>query len=153
MKALGKDPCNHSSEEHMALVTCFIEIESVIQGDSIKNKDSIRSATVKGYAEQINELHKLRGFQQPIFNSQDNTPFVLIKALRDEENIAKQRRPITEDMASEMIREGSNSHKLSKKALIKDIAMFARQVGPRAAEFAQKTQSKQTHIPILAAEQ
>jgi hypothetical protein len=114
MKALGKDPCNHSSEENMALVTCFIE--SVIQGVSIKNKDSIRSATVKGYAEQINELHKLRGFQQPISNSRDNTPFVLIKALRDEENIAKQRRPITEDMASEMIREGSNSHNLSKKA-------------------------------------
>ena len=140
MKALGEDPCNHSSEEHMALMTCFIE--SVIQGVSIKNKDSIRAATVRGYADQINELHKLRGFQQPIFNSRDNTPFVLIKALKDEENIAKQRRPITEDMASEMIREGNNSNKLSKKALIKDLTIFARQVGPRAAEIAQKTQSK-----------
>jgi hypothetical protein len=37
MEHLGKVPCNHSSKEHMALVTCFIE--SIIQGVSIKNKD------------------------------------------------------------------------------------------------------------------
>ena len=70
MEHLGKVPCNHSSKEHMALVTCFIE--SIIQGVSIKNKDSIRSATVKGSAET------------------NCTPFTLYKALKDEEHIAKQ---------------------------------------------------------------
>ena len=85
----------------MALITCFIE--SIIAGVSIRNKDSIRAGTVKGYADQINELHKLRGFQQPIFNNRDNAAFVLIKALKDGENIAKQRKPITELMASEII--------------------------------------------------
>jgi hypothetical protein len=56
-------------------------------------------------------------------------------------------------MASEMIREGSNYHKLSKKALIKDITIVSRQVGPRAAEFVQRLNQKQTHIHIQAAEQ
>ena len=97
---------------------------------------------MKAYADQINELHKLRGFQQPIFNNRENAAFVLIKALKDEENIAKQRKPITELMASEIINTGNKSHKLSKEALVKDIGIAARQVGPRAAEYAQKTQTK-----------
>jgi hypothetical protein len=140
MKALGKDPCNHSIEEHMALVTCFIE--SVIQGVSIKNKDSIRSATVKGYADQINELHKLRGFQPPIFNHRDNAPFILYKALKEEEHIAKQRKPLTEEMVSEIIRLGDNASPESKEACIRDIVKILRLIGPRAAEIVQKTQSK-----------
>jgi hypothetical protein len=138
MRKLKKDPCNHSNDEDMALITCFIE--SIIAGVSIRNKDSIRAGTVKGYADQINKLHKLRGFQQPIFNNRDNAAFVLIKALKDEENIAKQRKPML--MASEIINMGNKSHKLSKEALVKDICIVVRQVCPRAAEYAQKTQTK-----------
>jgi hypothetical protein len=37
---------------------------------------------------------------------------------------------------------GNKSHKLSKEALVKDICIVAHQIGPRAAEYAQKTQTK-----------
>ena len=129
------------SDQHNSLVTCYIK--SLIAGVSIRNKDSIRSETVKAYAKQVNELHHLRNLPPPIqMRQRDNDPGRLINNLNNEETIARRRRPLTDEMAAEIIRIAEESESLSFEAAVGDIVKMARQIGPRAAEFAQTTSKK-----------
>ena len=141
MNKLNVDPVGPPTEEHLALLTCFVT--SLIQGVNLKDKDNIRSATIKGYIKEINELHRLRGLPMPIdLKAKDNAPARLYKNLQQEEDIAKRRAPLTEAIAAEIIKRGKKADKLSKEALLKDITVISRKVGPRALEFAQVSPNK-----------
>ena len=141
MNKLGVDPCSLPTDQHNSLITCYVK--SLIAGVSIRNKDAIRSETVKGYANEVNKLHYLRDLPLPISKASD--PGILIKNLKDEETIARRRRPLTNEMAAEIIKIGEESDPLAFEALAGDIVKMARQIGPRAAEFAQTTSKKPDH--------
>ena len=61
------------------------------------------SKTVKGYTESINTLFRLRGFPVPVdLSDKNNMCTRLIDALENEEVIAKQQNPITNEMFANM---------------------------------------------------
>lgn len=134
------DPCGNYTIKIQILA---VFIKSIINGESIKNKNNIRSATVKGYANEINTLHTLRNLDPPIvFADKNNQLATLINNLERQEDIAKQRKPLTKQMAAEIIKRGKNANFTSKESLLRNTAIVARKIGPRAAEFTQKTAKK-----------
>ena len=68
------------------------------------------SATVKGYAKSINKLFALRDFPIPTdLTDKDNIVAKLIHARECEENIAKQRSPLTKEMYVKMAKHAKAS--------------------------------------------
>ena len=134
------DPCGNYNIKTQILA---VFIKSIINGESIKNKNNIRAATVKEYANEINALHILRNLEPPIvFADKTNQLATLISNLEREEDIAKQRKPITKQMAAEMIKRGQNAPFTSKESLLRNTIIIARKIGPRAGEFTQKSANK-----------
>ena len=88
------DPCGEHPG-YQRVVSCFIE--------NLMLDNNSRSKTVKGYAESINTLFRLRGFPVPVdLSNKNNMCTRLIDALENEEVIAKQRNPITNEMFASM---------------------------------------------------
>lgn len=131
----GVDPVGISDVKNQVRVVYFESLES---GVNCNNKAVIRSATLKGYAKEINEQHRLRNLPPP-FNLRDKKQpiTIIIDNLSKEENIARRRKPLTKQMAARLISHGKEAHKLSKEALIKDITIINREMGCRAAEMVQ----------------
>ena len=100
---------------------------------SICNKNPLRSATLKEYTKEINELYELHGLLPPIaMDNSSNNVYRPIANLEVEEDVTKHRTPITKQMAVDMIQRGCNVKILSKEALIADIMVLACELGPRA---------------------
>jgi len=115
----------------------------LMSGANCNNKTSTRSDTLRGYAEAINDLFIARNFKAPIdLNNPTNPAAIIYKNLQTEEDIAKQRSPITQEMYKELLRQGDESPVGSELWLLAKAASLARLIGPRAAEFLQTTQSK-----------
>ncbi len=102
-----------------------------------------RSKTVKGYAECINTLFRLRGFPVPVdLSDKNNMCTRLIDALENEEVIAKQQNPITNEMFANMEKLAWESSKDSAISTIFDFFCLIRITGFRIAEYGQTTQTK-----------
>jgi hypothetical protein len=112
-------------------------------GENINGIGELRSATVAKYLGEVNKLHKFRKVPQPI-NLKNNRlkPSVLYNNLHKEETIARRPEPLTTATARRIISESKDSPYTSKKSLLKDIAIVAQEVGPRAAEIIQTTETK-----------
>lgn len=108
--------------------------------------NNARSATVKGYMESINILFELRNLPIPADPKDGNNICVkFCSALEKEENVAKQRSPITKEMFARMISLGKASPVNSANAVLYDWFCVIRIGGFRCAEYAQ---SKQTLVDL-----
>ncbi len=102
-----------------------------------------RSKTVQGYIESINTLFRLREFPIPAdLSDQANTCAVIISGREKEENVARQRSPITRELFAELLQHGAKSTTDSLKAVVTDWFTFIRVTGLQLAEYVQKTKSK-----------
>ena len=135
---LNIDPCTLAP----VLMSCLVAYTKlVIEGKNLRNKERIRSDTVKDYVSDVNRLFEYRRLPVPVpcFKDRTNPVATLIENLRSEEEIANQRSPLTPEMVALIIDRGKTSPHLSIESLISDIVMGAREIGPRAAEITQKT--------------
>jgi len=127
------DPCG-SQAGYERIVACFIE--------QLMSGHNSRSATVRGYVEAINTLFRLRQFDIPAdLSDRTNMCFKIINAREREENIARQRSPITREMFVALLELAKKSPLDSIEAVVADWFIFIRITGLRCAEYAQKTQS------------
>ena len=87
-----KDPVG-SNTAYKELVGCYLQ--DVIRGVNFTNQQTVRSQTVKGYANAVNELFRLRNKPLPyILGDKLNYSHTAIANLADEETIAVQRSPL-----------------------------------------------------------
>ena len=90
----------------------------------------------------INTLFRLRHFDIPAdLSDRTNMCFEIIHAKEREENIARQRSPITRETFAALLDLAKKSTVDSIEAVIADWFTFIRITGLRCAEYAQKTQS------------
>ena len=132
------DPCGHQ-RGYQRIVAIYIGY--LTSGVNFKNKASLRSNTIKGYATGINSLFALRGMEAPIILSDpNNMAGILINNLIKEEDIARQRSPLDSKMYTEMLRRSNASLSLdSEHRTLFDATTIGRYLGPRVSEFAQTT--------------
>jgi len=131
------DPCGPEIG-YQRIVCCFLE--------QLTRDNNARSATVRGYMESINILFERRNLPIPSdFRDVDNMNVKLFAALEKEENVAKQRSPLTKEMFARMVLIGKTSPINSAKAVLYDWFCVIRIAGFRCAEYAQ---TKQTSVDI-----
>ncbi len=102
-----------------------------------------RSATISGYALAVNKLFEMRKYPIPAnLADKTNMMFKIIHAHEREENIARQRSPLTKEMYIEMAKRAEISSQDSVDSVLFDFFNLVRVGGFRVAEYAQKTQTK-----------
>ena len=104
---------------------------------------NLRSATLKGYLEAVNDLFTSRKFDKPTdFTCPRNKPGTIVKNLEKEEDIANRRSPLTDKMIAEMVKASEANNFDSFEAAIADWTLLGIYTGNRLAEYGQKTQTK-----------
>jgi hypothetical protein len=112
-------------------------------GINIQNKDDMRYDTILGYVKDAFELFRLRNLPDPFdFDDRSSLAATILRNIRDEENIADQRSPITPEMFAEMLKTSASSNFLSAQCTMTDLAILGRYLGPRLAEYGQKSQKR-----------
>jgi len=125
----------------MRIIACYGK--DLMLGTNWNNKNELRSKTVRGYFNAVNNLFLLRDFSPPVnFDDKQNMAAVIVHNLEREEDIATQRKPITMEMFAEIIKRGNASSASQETKLLASIAKLAKVIGPRSSEYAQKTISK-----------
>ncbi len=133
-KKLIPDPCDEHPG-YQRIVSCFVE--------NLMLDNNSCSKTVKGYTESINTLFRLRGFPVPVdLSDKNNMCTQLIDALENEEVIAKQRDPITNEMFANMKKLARESSSDSAISTIFDYFCLIRITGFRIAEYGKTMQTK-----------
>lgn len=123
MHSLGLDPCGNYSNLQ-SLLAMYTKMIST--GENIVNKGCLRSDTVAAYLGEVNQLFSKRNLQKPIDLANRNLQStILYRNIRAEENVAKQRRPLTNLTVAKIIELGRKSTPNSKEALITDLIGFA----------------------------
>jgi len=127
------DPCgNHDG--YKRIVACFLE--------QLMHDHNSRSATVCGYAQAINILFELRKYKIPAdLSSHTNMCYNLILAREREENVARQRSPITREMFTVLLERAKTSQIESDVAVVAQWFIMIRITGFRCSEYAQTRQS------------
>jgi hypothetical protein len=98
-----------------------------------------RSATVANYALAINKLFEMRKYPIPAdLADKTNMMSKVIHAREHEENIARQRSPISKEMYVEIAKRAEASPKDSVDSVLFDCFNLIRVGGFRVAEYAQK---------------
>ena len=134
------DPCG-ADEGWELIITAYIK--DVMTGVNYNNKSVVRSATCQGYAAAVNHLFTLRDFPAPCkFDDKENMIATIIHNLEREEDIATQRSPLTSEIFAELKRMADATPEDSPENAVFNIVCFGRITGPRASEYAQKTQTK-----------
>ena len=114
-----------------------------MNGANCINKETTRSATIRGYFNSVNNLFLARNFPLPIaFDDPSNEATTVWKNLSLEEDIANRRSPITQEMYVELISQANKEDVGSEPWLLSKVASVAKIVGPRTGEYAQNTQHK-----------
>ena len=135
------DPCG-PYPGYQRIVAIYIKY--VQCGVNINSIKVLRSATVKGYAESVNTLFKLRNMPVPAdLSDPNNMSAMLINNMLREEQIARQRAPLDNEIFAEL-RRVANASKSDDSAnmLLRDVVTLGRDIGPRLSEYAQKNQRK-----------
>ena len=127
------DPCG-DERGYERILACFVE-NLIIDCNS-------RSATVSGYVRAINKLFELRSLRVPA-DLADRSSLIskIILACEREENIAKQRSPLTNEMYVKMAKRAESSERDSVHSVLFDFFNLIRVGGFRVSEYAQKTQN------------
>ncbi len=127
------DPCGPEPGQKFVLA-CFLE--------QVVNSHNSRSATVHSYTESINTLFQLWKFPVPgNLSDKESTCSKIIIEQEWEEDIAKQRSPITKEMFAAMAGRARTPEKDSLESVLFDWFCFIRITGLRDAEYAQSTQT------------
>ena len=87
-----------------------IYIKYVMTGVNYLNKETVRSATCRGYAIDVGRLFSLRKFPNPVdFNDETNWTKTLVHNLEREEKIACQRNPLSDAIHAEVVNMASTA--------------------------------------------
>lgn len=98
---------------------------------------------MRGYAEAMNELFRKQDHPLPIdFSNGQNEGAILIANLAAEENIAKQRAPLTNRIMAALFELANSSHINSPENAVANIVAIGRYLGFRVSEYAQTQQNK-----------
>ena len=127
------DPCgNEPGFERV--VACFME--------KLILDDNSRSATLRGHIDAINKLFQLRNFKPPAdLSDRTNMCARILFAREKEEDIARQRSPISREMFASLLEMAKHSAPDSLEVNVADWMIFVRITGLCCAEYAQKNQS------------
>jgi len=118
-------------------------IKYVMIGVNYNNLVTLRSATCKNYAEDVNKLFELRDFPRPVdFQDKTNRTTTIISNLKKEEDIASQRLPLDDKIHAELITMGKKAGRDSAEAVVANIVSTGKSTGYRASEYSQNTQKK-----------
>ena len=136
-----EDPCGPEPGRERLVA---IYIKYVILGVNYNNKSTVRSITAAGYAKAVNTLFELRRFPHPAnFQLADNMSAIIIHNLEREENIARQRNSLDNDIFAQLQQLAARSASPdSVEQVVFNMVAFGRITGPRAGEYAQKTLDK-----------
>ena len=127
------DPCGNKPGFER-VVACFME--------KLILDDNSRSATIRGHIDAINKLFQLRNFKPPADLSDRTNMCMRILFVREkEEDIARQRSPISREMFASLLELAKHSAPDSLEVNVADWMIFVRITGLRCAEYAQKNQS------------
>ncbi len=138
------DPCGYY-EGFIRIVAIYIKY--VQCGINYNNKQVLWSAMVRGYAKAVNDLFKLRSFSPPADSSdQNNMTVILLNNMLWEEDIARQRAPLDNEIFAELRQMAIASKcKDSVSDLLFYIVALGCYIGPCLSEYAQTTQDKVNH--------
>ena len=118
------------------IVACYIKY--VMTGVNYLNKESVRSATCRGYAVDAAKLFTLRGFPSPVdFQDETNWTRILVHNLEREEDIAKQRRPLNALILAEMHAMAQKAGPDSVEAVSCNVTSTGKELGWRSSEHSQ----------------
>ena len=127
------DPCGPEFG-FTRIVACFIEKLIIEQ--------NCRAGTARGYCDAINELFTRRNFPVPAdFNDSQNVITTQLKALQGEEDIARQRAPLTDEIFVQLKKLADSSPQDSVYRVVFDWFCMNRLLGLRGSEYAQRTQN------------
>ena len=132
------DPCGHQ-RGYQRIVAIYIKYLMTGVNFNFKNKDFLRSATVQGYASNINSLFKLRDMKPPINMADPNNVLgILINNLVKEEDIARQRIPLDSAIFAKLPRKLNVSCSLdSEQRTLFNLVILGRYIGPCVSKYAQ----------------
>ena len=112
-------------------------------GVNYLNKETVRSATCKGYAIDVGRLFSLRKCPNPVdFDDETNQTKTLVDNLEREEKIACQRNPLSDMIHAEVINMASTVGPYSIEAAVADIISSEKLLGQRASEHSQTSPDK-----------
>jgi hypothetical protein len=95
------NPCGHQ-QGYQHIVAIYIKY--LMSSVNFRNKDFLRSDTVRGYATSINALFKLQDMKPPVnVANPNNISGILINNLIKEEDIARLRSPLDSDIFTELL--------------------------------------------------
>ena len=135
-----KDVCGNQPG-WVRIIACYDK--DLMLGTTWNNENELRSKTVHGCFNAVNNLFLLRNYPSPVnFDDKQNMASVIVHNLERKEDIATQRKPITMEMFAEIIKRGNISSASQETKLLASIAKLAKVIGPRSSEYAQKTISK-----------
>ncbi len=111
------------------------------------NKQVLCSARVRGYAEAVSNLFKLRIFSPPAdLSDPKNMIMILLNNMLQEEDIARQCAPLNNEIFAKLPRMTTASKcKDSIGDLLFDVVALGCYIGPRLSKYAQTTQDKVDH--------
>jgi hypothetical protein len=132
------DPCGHQ-RGYQHIVAIYIKY--LMTGVKFRNKDFLRSATVRGYASSINSLFKLRDMKPPINVADPNiVSGILINNLVKEEDIARQRSLLDSAIFAKLLRKSNVSCSLdSEQCTLFDLVFLGCYIGPHVSKYMQTT--------------
>jgi hypothetical protein len=110
-------------------------------GVNFRNKDFLRSATVRGYVSSINSLFKLQDMKPPIdVADPNNISGILINNLVKEEDIARQRSPLDSAIFAKLLRKSNVScSRDSEQRTLFILVVLGCYIGPGVSKYAQTT--------------
>jgi hypothetical protein len=135
------DPCGPylGYQRIVAIYTKYVQC-----GVNYNNIQVLHSATVRGYAEAVNNLFRLCRFAPPanLTNPNNMTSILVTNMLRKEE-ITQQRSPLNNEIFAQLRNTAKASNcDDSVHNLLFDILALGCYIGPRLSEYAQTTQDK-----------
>jgi hypothetical protein len=124
-----------------------IYIKYIQCGINYNNKQVLWSATVRGYAEVVNNLFKLRSFSPPAnLSDPNNMMVILLNNMLREEDIARQCSPLDNKIFAKLRRTATASKcKDSVSDLLFNAVALGCYIGFCLSEYAQTTQDKVNH--------
>ena len=127
------DPCG-SHPGYQAIASCFLH--------EFIEEHNPRSATVRCYSSDINDLFSMCGVPHPAhFNGKQNMSARLL-ALKEEEDVVRQQDPITTQTLAAMATRVGTAHRDLPEVVVFQFFCLIRITGLRKAEYAQKVQTK-----------
>ncbi len=129
------DPVGHD-QGYTFIIACFIE--------QLMHNHHSQSTTVCGYIRSVNILFQLRRYTIPVdLSDKENICMKIVKPREHEEDMARQRSPITNEMFVEILSNSqSNAMQDSFEVVMCDFLIIIRILGFRVSEYAQTTQNE-----------